>query len=71
MNKTTSIDVVLNDIDDNVRYWIDVTKIHKMTKTSQETAPIGTSPAIHACNTRMSQPKQEKPTLKPRFRTPR
>ena len=25
-----------------------------MTKTSQETAPIGTSPAIHACNTRIS-----------------
>ena len=48
------IDVVLNDVDNNVRYWVDVTKIHEMGKTSQEKAPIGTSPAIHACNTRIS-----------------
>ena len=48
------IDVVLNDVDNDQRYWVDVTKIHEMGKTSQEKAPIGTSPAIHACNTRIS-----------------
>ena len=31
-----------------------MTKIHEMNKTNQETAPAGTSPAIHACNTRIS-----------------
>ena len=42
------------NIDNNVRYWVDVTKIHEMGKTNQEKAPIGTSPAIHACDTRTS-----------------
>ena len=50
--KPQRIDVVINDVDNNVRYWVDVTKIHEMAKTNQEKAPAGTSPAVHACNTR-------------------
>ena len=52
--KPQRIDVVINDVDNNVRYWVDVTKIHEMAKTNQEKAPAGTSPAVHACNTRIS-----------------
>ena len=52
--KPQRIDVVINDVDNNVRYWVDVTKINEMGKTNQETAPVGTSPAVHACNTRIS-----------------
>ena len=53
-SKPQRIDVVIKDIDNNIIYWVDVTKIHEMNKTNQETAPAGTSPAIHACNTRIS-----------------
>ena len=42
------------DIDNNNIYWVDVIKIHEMNKTNQETESVGTSPAIHACNTRIS-----------------
>ena len=50
----TKIDVVIKDVDNNSIYWVDVAKIHEMNKTNQETAPAGTSPAIHACITRIS-----------------
>jgi hypothetical protein len=53
-SKPQRIDVVIKDFDNNIIYWVDVTKIHEMNKTNQETAPAGTSPAIHACNTRIS-----------------
>ena len=55
-SKPQRIDVVIKDIDNNIIYWVDVNKIHEMNKTNQETAPAGTiaSPAIHACNARIS-----------------
>ena len=70
--KPQRIDVVINDVDNNVRYWVDVTKIHEMTKTNQETAPAGTSPAVYACNTVPAyQPKQEYTMPRPSLKTQR
>ena len=33
-------------------YWVDVTKVHEMNKTNQETVPAGTSPVIHGISTK-------------------
>ena len=66
------IDVVLNDVDNNVRCWVDVTKIHEMGKTSQEKRRRQSGRARRFTRVMPGcQPKQEYTTLKPRLRTPR